>query len=286
MADMEFTMLSTELRREPRWRLLEDHPTARLIYLSFMTSSLVSYTGFFQVPIPVFSYESMIPKDRLLIGLSALEKSGMIEFDEASETVRIDGWFNERRTPDNRNQLKASIDSYAQVHLPRNEIMARSVAELTLAALKKSRTFRTKSNNPEASRRHRIKYVGEVLTFLEQGLHDIAGLEVALQEVFSGSDPRLRAYAKEITDVLPSLRLAETTILPDLPETSRQETSLTTLSKPLPDPLETLSKGLANGSETVAEEEEQRYILSGDKQGKGPLKSTIASTLAVEARRS
>jgi hypothetical protein len=251
-----------------------------------MTSSLVSYTGFFHLAVPVFSYESMIPQDKLQIGLSALEKSGMIEFDEVAEIVRIDGWFNERRTPENRNYLKASIVSYAQVHLPRNEMMARSVAELTLATLKKSRTLGSNSKKPEASHRHRVNYVGEVLTFLEQGLHDIAGLETALNEVFSGSDPRLRVYAQEITDVLPSLRLGQSTVLPALPESSRPEQTKPTLSKPFPNPRETLSEGSENVSETVGEEEEQRYILSDVERRNGPLKSTVESKLAVEARQS
>ncbi len=282
-------MLSTDLRREPRWRLLADQPTARLTYLSFMTSSLVSYTGFFQLPLPVFSYESMIPEDKLRLGLSALCKVGMIEFSEQTEIVRIDGWFNGRRTPENLNYLKASIRSYEQPHLPKDEIMARSVAELSLSALQKSRTLKVNKANPEASERHRANYVSEIITFIERGLGTIDGLEAALGNWFANSDPRVKAYYTKLSETFPQLRLSEFSdseghIAPPAIQSQIEQTE--TLSEALADPLDTLAGPLDDPLETLPEEEEQRNTNTSERPViASPLQGTIDSDLAVAARR-
>lgn len=293
---MEFTMLSTDLRREPRWRLLADHPTARLIYLSLMTSSMVSYTGFFHLPLPIFSYEAMMPDDKLRIGLTVLCKTGLVEFDEASEIIRIDEWFNERRTPQNRNQLKSSIKSYARPHLPRNEVMARSVADLSFAVIKKSREFGVNAKNPEASHRHRGQYIAELMMFLEQGLSDINGLEGALMEKFSGSDPKLRSYSQELIENLPQLNICGSHVFGGPAQEALQPSSLITLtersanpcetlSEGLPNPTETLAKPLGYGTEAVGVEGEQEYrIRDQETEPMGPADSTINSALAKEVR--
>lgn len=287
-------MFSTDLSRNPRWRTLADEPDARLAYLSFMTTKLNQYIGLFQLPLPIYVYDAMMPEPRLRRALATLHKSGIIEFDDASEVVRIDGWFDERRTPNNAKYLKATIKNFDQANLPRGKIMARSVAELTLAVLEKARTFKVNPKNPAASERHRGEYIGVMLAFLERGLVDIDGLAEAILQKLSGSDPRLSSYLQRLTEELPQLEncgriVPVGAIGKAIPSSEpRSEESRNALGAVLGDfrySQETLSEGFADGSETAREEVEQRNIDIDDGQRIGPLKSTLESTLAVEARR-
>lgn len=281
-------MLSTELRREPRWRELANNPNARLVYLSFMTSSLVTYTGHFQIPLPVFSHDSMIPQELLIEGLLDLDDGGMIQFNQQTEIVRIVGWFNERRTPENLNFLKCLVRIYEQEHLPRDEIMAESIAELTLAVLKKSRKLKVSKTNPEASRHHRANYLGEMLALLQRSLGDVAGLSGALSERFCGSDPRLKGYYDELVYNLPQLpKLCQTE--PDLGSIASAVQSQKFCS-------DTLTEGSRKGHETLPPQSENRSQAVGvesDKEnrndirtvsGARPFLATVNSDLAVRSR--
>jgi hypothetical protein len=293
---MDFIMFSTDLSRNPRWRTLADEPDARLAFLSFMTTKLNQYIGLFQLPLPIYVYDAMMSEHRLRRALATLDKSGMIEFDAVSEVVRIDGWFDERRTPNNAKYLKATIKNFDPANLPRGEIMARSVAELTLAVLEKARTFKVNPKNPAASERHRGEYVGVMLAFLERGLVDIDGLAEAILRKLSGSDPRLSSYLRRLTEELPQLEncgktievgvMRESSSSSERPSQDARNT-FGTVSEGFRYPQETLSEDSANGSDTVGEEVEQRSInIDGDDGSEiGPLTSTINSTLAVEARR-
>lgn len=160
MAHMEFTMLSTDLRRDPKWRTLESHKVARLAYLSFMTSSLISFTGHFHLPLAVFTYESMIPRQDLLDALKTLQGADLVEFDQTTEFVRIVGWFDQRRTPCNANRLKAALKNYKQPHLPTDAMTARSLAELSVAALIRSISFKA---DTEESRKHKGGFVAQMV---------------------------------------------------------------------------------------------------------------------------
>ncbi|MEM6889853.1 MAG: hypothetical protein AAF636_17175 [Pseudomonadota bacterium] len=288
MAQMEFTMLSTDLRRDPRWRELARNPNARLVYLSFMTSSLVTYTGHFQIPLPVFSHDSMISQDMLIEGLIELNDVGMIRFNQSTEVVRIVGWFNERRTPENVNFLKCLIRIYEQEHLPRDEIMAGSIAELSLAVLKKSRKLKMSKTNPEASRSHRASYLGEMLGLLQRSLIEVSGLQDALREQFGRSDPRLKGYYDELAANLPEL--------PRLRPTELNRGVLASANpsqKPDSDiglegsckGYETLSQQSQSPSKTLCVESDQKNRNEKYESANGrPFLTTINSDLSVRAR--
>lgn len=254
-----------------------------------MTSSLVTYTGHFHLPLPVFAHDSMIPQDELLAGLDDLSEVGLIEFDKTTEIVRLVGWFNERRTPENLNFLKCLVRIYEQDHLPRDEIMARSISELTLAVLRKSRKLKVNKTNPEASRHHRACYLGEVLALLQRTLRIVPGLQLALYEQFSGSDPRLRGYYEELScnlEELPRFDLLSPDGENETVEAPQQAVDTGTVSEGFRRGQPSSDQGSENPSRSVSVDSKQKDRNCGLEQfGGRPFLTTVKSDLARQARR-
>lgn len=245
MAYMEFTMLSTELRRDPRWRRLKEHDKARLTFLSLFPTSLVDFTGYFHLPLEVFMYESMISEQDVLEAFATLQAVGLIEYDETTEFLRIVGWFSQRQTPCNAKYLKSVLKNYKLPHLPNDWMTARSLAELSIAALIRSRRFLA---DTDASRAHKGMYVGSMCKFIEDSILKMPDLPHALMAEFERADPEYRVFFDEVATMVPGLEKCRQ--LPSL--RSEDLNGLPTVQGRLPDRPDTVSQPSRDSFETVS----------------------------------
>lgn len=141
MASMQYIMMETDVGSEPRLRALADDPIARLTYFGLMTSSKISYSGYFRYPIQIFEYESMLSAKELDAALTKLVHVGLIEHDRSTEFVRIVGWFYGRYAPENVSRLKSVATGYLRDRLPNHALTVASIAEFVIGALVRSKSF-------------------------------------------------------------------------------------------------------------------------------------------------
>lgn len=245
MAHMEFTMLSTELRRDPRWRRLKGHEMARLTFLSLFPSSLIDYSGYLHLPLEIFTYESMISRNDALQAFHVLKAGGLIEYDEATEFLRIIGWFSQRQIPCNSKHLQSVLKSYRQPHIPNDIMTARSLAELSVAALIRSQRF---LSDTDKSRMHKGTYVGILCKFLEDSISKIPELPSALAAEFQRAEPEYRAFFEEIVLMVPGLEKCGAALQDDFASLNGS----VTVQEPLPDHRGTVSIRYPEGLDTVS----------------------------------
>lgn len=137
MAVKYYAQIDFELFSEPVFRSLSSNDV-RFIYLTAHCSKLSNYLGLFRYPREIWSYDANVKPVEIDVAIDELEKNGLVEYDDLTQTLRLVGWFRTLNAPANGNQMKGHIKSFRGLNDLDAGMYCRSVAEFTVSSFGKA----------------------------------------------------------------------------------------------------------------------------------------------------
>ncbi len=148
MSKLKYTMIENTLHSRPEWRNLQSDPNARLAYFVIHTSAHISFAGYFHYPVALIVHESMLSQGEVLVAISKLENANLIEYDPASEWVRIKSWYyHSRYAPENKSRVTKLARTYLSDPFPATPITVGSIAEFVVGTLLRVGQFSSDSKH-------------------------------------------------------------------------------------------------------------------------------------------
>jgi hypothetical protein len=266
MSSMTFSKIELDLHDNPRWRALAENYGARLTYFTIRTSARLNYSGCFYCPIDALSFESMIPRQELRKFIDLLQEHNLIEFDQASEWVRIVGWYHGVYAQENAAKVLSWSRNYLESRLPRCQLLTNSAAEFIVGSLTRAGNFRQESDHAE-----KIYCVLDGFTRSASRFYNglPKALELELRENGHSSWRHLRGRGEEL------LRLAKIEACSSSQENNWQGAD--TLLAPCHEPV-----GRVRPHKDKEEEKEKKAGEFRESSAR-PLPATLQSKLAISA---
>ncbi|MCK0119231.1 hypothetical protein MWU61_01665 [Loktanella sp. F6476L] len=137
MAVKYYAQIDFDLFSEPVFRNLSSNDV-RFIYLTAHCSKLSNYLGLFRYPKEIWSYDANVKPVEIDVAIAELEDSGLVEYDAATQTIRLVDWFKTLNAPANGNQMKGHIKSFRGLSQVDEGMLCRSVADFTVSSFIKA----------------------------------------------------------------------------------------------------------------------------------------------------
>lgn len=197
MPSRTYAQIDCSLTGSKKLRGLSSHKT-RWAYLCAHLSDFATYTGLFQYPRHMWAHDAQLSPDELDEAITELVETGLLQFDQEEDFVRIVGWFHKRSGPDNRNRaFSVMMDLWGLESLPA-EMLCSAAAELAVASIKRSLKWKPESGDRE-------KLYDDLQSFLAELFqsHDERFLSCLAAEMQTSSS----TVAKEIGAIFPPVML-------------------------------------------------------------------------------
>ena len=152
--------------------------------------------GLFRYPKAVWADDADLSRSELETAIEKMVESGLIDYSDEDEVVRIGGWFMKKNAPENASRMASLAADYSTLAAPDGLLLASS-AEFAVGSIKRAQRWKSDSSEWEKLRGVFKPFLGTMRQNFEDDFH------AALASQMTGQN---RAVKAEICALMPSLQ--------------------------------------------------------------------------------